>query len=71
MWMFQKERGSGLGSTEAFVHILPVNNLPDVLQVLGSQVVVLLVVGMLPDVHTQHWHKALQEKGMKVASQHF
>lgn len=43
-----------LGSCQAVPHVLPVNHLPDVLQIFGPQVVVLLVVGMLPDVNAQH-----------------
>lgn len=51
-----------LGSCQAVGHILPVDHLPDVLQVLGPQVVVLLVVCMLPHVDAQHWRQPLHHR---------
>lgn len=42
-----------LGCEVARLHVLPVNNAPDLLQVFGAHVLVLQVIRMLPDVDTQ------------------
>ena len=45
---------------QAVSNILPVDHLPDVFQVLGPQIVVLLVVGVLPHINAQNRCQALQ-----------
>lgn len=41
------------GVLVAFVHVLPIGNLPDGLDVVGTNILVLKIVGMLPNVNTE------------------
>lgn len=41
------------GSLETLAHILPVDNVPDSLDIIWPHILVLKIVGMLPDVNTK------------------
>lgn len=45
-------------SVEALVNVVPVNDGPDGLEVIGAHVLVLKVVGMLPHVHPEQRRQA-------------
>lgn len=49
--------GSGLSGDEALLSHSPVDNLPDVLEVLGSCILIVQVVSVLPDVDADNGHE--------------
>ena len=46
---------SSHSSGEALLHLLPVDDLPDFFEELGSRILVVKVVSVLPHVHVEKW----------------
>lgn len=52
-----------LGSLETLTDILPVHNIPDGLNIVRSNVLVLEIVRMLPDIYPKQWDQTSNLKG--------
>ena len=46
---------SSSGGGKSLLHLLPVDDLPDLLQEFGSRVLIVEIVSVLPDIHVQKW----------------
>lgn len=53
---------SGSGSLIVIGDLLPVHHVPDVLQVLGPPVLVLQIVGVLPNIHPKNGGRRLRDE---------
>lgn len=58
--------GSLAGGLVAFVDVGPVDDVEEGFDVVGAQVLVLQVVGVLPHVQTKQRHQACGGKGLRV-----
>lgn len=57
-----KKKTVSLGCTvEPLCHILPVDNIPNGLDVVGANILVLEVVGMLPDINAKQRNQTCSE----------
>jgi hypothetical protein len=56
---------SVLGGHQVMLHLFPVDNLPPFLDIDGSLVLILQIIGMLPDINSQYWHQFFRGKHMR------
>ena len=49
--------GLDFGSDKTLLNLLPVDNLPNVVEVLWSSILIVKVVGVLPDINSNERHK--------------
>ena len=49
--------GLNFGSDKTLLNLLPVDNLPNVVEVLWSSILIVKVVGVLPDINSNERHK--------------
>lgn len=54
-----------LGSLKALINIFPVYNVPYGFNIVGSDIFVLQIVRMLPDINAEQWDETFKKKNKK------
>ena len=52
---------SSFSRSKTLLDVMPVDHLPDGLQIIRPDIFVLQVIGVFPHIHTQQWHEYLDQ----------